>query len=66
MEKVLLAMVGLACLGGSGFVLYKVAPREGRPARAWLEKDGPATAVALGLMMLGTLGIAFLIQAVAG
>jgi hypothetical protein len=66
MEKALLVIVGLSLLGGSGFVLRKLAPRNGELAYAWLENDGAATAVSLGLLLAGTLGIGLLLQALAG
>lgn len=66
MEKVLLLMAGLSCLGSSGFVLFKVAARDGEPVRAWLEKDGAATAVSLAVLTVGSLGIALLFQALLG
>jgi hypothetical protein len=65
METVLMVIVGLSCLVGSGFVLFKVASRDGGPVYAWLEKDGVATAVSLAVMTAASLGIALLIQALA-
>lgn len=66
MEKALLVIVGLSCLLGSGLVLYKVASRDGEPVYPWLEKDGASTAVSLAVMTVGSLGLALLLQALAG
>jgi hypothetical protein len=63
MEKVLLVMVGLSCLLGSGFVLFKIAARDGEPVYPWLERDGAATAITLAVLTVGSLGIALLLQA---
>jgi hypothetical protein len=65
MEKALLVIIGLSCLVGSGLVLFKLAPRDGEPVRAWLESDGTATVVSLALTLVGTLGIGLVIQALA-
>jgi hypothetical protein len=66
MEKILLVVVGLSCLLSSGLVLFKVASRDGEPVYSWLEKDGAAVAVSLAVMTAGSLGLALLIQALAG
>jgi hypothetical protein len=66
MENALLVIVGLSCVVGSGFVVFKLAARDGEPTRAWLENDGAATVVTLALLLVGTLGMGMLIRALAG
>jgi hypothetical protein len=63
MQNAVLIALGVAFLVSSGALLFKLSPRDGEPGPAWMESDGAGTAVALGLMMMGTLGVALLIKA---
>lgn len=65
MENAVLMIVGLSCVAGSALALFKLAPRNGEPGPAWMEREGAATAVSLVLIMMGTLGVGLLIKALA-
>lgn len=60
----ILVLSGLVCLLLSGFMIYKLIPREGRPAPAWMKSDSGETAMALGQFILMVSGLALLAKAV--
>ena len=47
---------GLGCVFLSGFTLYAIVPREGKPSSAWTRTDSRATGMALVLVALFVLG----------
>jgi len=50
--SVILTVTGLACVLLSGFAMYKLSPREGKPPSAWMKTESRATGVALGVFVL--------------
>lgn len=61
---VILLLSGIACLLISGFMMYKLVPREGRAASAWMKSDTGETAMALGQFTLMVAGLALLAKAI--
>jgi hypothetical protein len=63
MQNLAMAIAGLACLMISGFALYKLAPREGKPGIPWMEVEVVGISVSLVLVTLVATGAALLIAA---
>jgi uncharacterized iron-regulated membrane protein len=61
---VVLFLSGIVCLIVSGFMMYKLIPREGRPPPAWMKSETGETAMALGQFILLVVGVALLAKAV--
>jgi hypothetical protein len=59
---VLLAL-GTVCLLASGFLMYRMMPREGEPPFAWMQTESRETAIALTQFILGIAGLAFFAKA---
>ena len=51
-----LIVAGIACIGLSGYALYAVSPKEGKPATFWTKTEARSTALALGLVALFVFG----------
>ena len=65
MQSIFTLVAGLACLVVSTLAFVNLRPRDGQPAIQWMENDGAATAVTLGVMALIVTGIGLIISAVA-
>lgn len=52
--------LGTVCLLVSGFLMYKMMPREGEPPFAWMRTESGETATALSQFILMIAGLAFL------
>ncbi|MEW5863710.1 MAG: hypothetical protein AB1773_08970 [Pseudomonadota bacterium] len=61
---VVLFLSGIVCLIVSGFMMYKLIPREGRPPPAWMKSETGETVMALGQFILLVVGVALLAKAV--
>ena len=61
---VILLLSGIVCLLISGFMMYKLIPREGRAASAGMKTDAGETAMALGQFTLMVAGLALLAKAI--
>lgn len=55
---------GILCLFLSGFVMYKLMPREGRPASSWTKTEFGETGVALGQFILLVAGLALVAKGI--
>lgn len=55
---------GLVCLLVSGFMMYKLVPREGRPTPPWTKTEYGETAMALGQFILLVAGISLLAKGI--
>jgi uncharacterized iron-regulated membrane protein len=60
---IVLFLSGIVCLILSGFMMYRLMPREGRPAPAWMKSENGETAMALGQFILMVAGVALLAKA---
>ena len=49
-------VAGIACIGLSGYTLYAVSPKEGRPATFWTKTETRSTALALVLVTSFVIG----------
>ena len=49
-------VAGIACIGLSGYTLYAVSPREGKPATFWTRTEARSTALALVLVTAFVIG----------
>lgn len=47
---------GAACLFGSGYTLYAVSPKEGRPQSYWTRTEGRSTVLALAIVTVFVVG----------
>lgn len=47
---------GVACLFGSGYTLYAVSPKEGRPASFWTRTETRSTMLALAIVTSFVIG----------
>jgi len=47
---------GVACLFGSGYTLYAVSPKEGRPASFWTQTEARSTMLALAIVTAFVIG----------
>ena len=59
-SSAILVVSGLVCLVISGYGLYRMIPREGRPVAPWMKGESGETAMALGQFTLMVAGIALL------
>lgn len=55
---------GIVCLCVSGFMMYKLVPREGRPPSPWLRTEAGETGLALGQFILMIAGLALLAKGI--
>lgn len=62
--SVVLIACGVVCLCVSGFMMYKLMPREGRPPSAWLQTEFGETSLALGQFILLIAGLALLAKGI--
>lgn len=60
---IILVLGGIVCLILSGFMMYKLMPRDGRPPPAWMKSENGETAMALGQFILMVAGVALLAKA---
>jgi hypothetical protein len=49
-------IAGIACIGLSGYTLYAVSPRDGKPATFWTRTEARSTALALVLVTAFVMG----------
>ena len=61
---VVLVVLGAVCLVVSGFLMYKMIPREGQPPFAWMTTESGETAMALSQFILMVAGLAFFAKAI--
>lgn len=54
---------GAVCLLVSGFLMYKMIPREGQAPFAWMQTESGETAMALSQFILMIAGLAFFAKA---
>lgn len=47
-----LILAGIACIGFSGYALYAVSPKEGKPPTFWTRTEARSTTLALVLVTL--------------
>jgi hypothetical protein len=47
---------GIACIGLSGYTLYAVSPKDGKPATFWTRTEARSTALALFLVTAFVIG----------
>jgi hypothetical protein len=64
LATVVFLVLGAVCLLVSGFLLYKMIPRRGRPPFALMQTESGETAVALGQFILMIAGLAFFAKAI--
>lgn len=62
-STVVLGVLGAGCLLASGFLMYKMIPRQGQPPFAWMSTESGETATALGQFILMIAGLAFFAKA---
>ena len=55
--------LGTVCLLVSGFLMYKMMPRDGEPPFAWMRTESGETAMALSQFILMIAGLAFFAKA---
>ena len=60
----ILVLSGIACLLASGYVLYKLIPRDGQANPSWMKSDSGETTMALGQFILMVAGLALLAKGV--
>ena len=51
-----LIVAGIACIALSGYVLYAVSPREGKPPTFWTRTEARSTTLALVLVTAFVIG----------
>jgi len=51
-----LVVAGIACIGLSGYTLYAVSPKDGKPATFWTRTEARSTALALFLVTAFVIG----------
>ena len=49
-------VAGIACIGLSGYTLYAVSPKEGKPATFWTRTEARSTTLALVLVTAFVIG----------
>ena len=49
-------IAGIACIGLSGYTLYAVSPKEGKPATFWTRTETRSTTLALVLVTAFVMG----------
>jgi hypothetical protein len=62
--SVVLILSGIVCLLVSGFMMYKMIPREGQPAPAFMKTNSGETAMALGQFILMVAGLALVAKGI--
>lgn len=55
---------GVACLFGSGYALYTVSPREGRPQGFWTQTEARSTILALGIVTSFIIGAGLVLKGI--
>ena len=60
---IVLIVVGAICLAISGYLMYRMIPRKGRPAASSMRSDSGETIMALGQFMLMIAGLAMIAKA---
>ena len=56
--------LGAVCLLVSGFLMYKMIPRDGQPRSRWMTTESGETAMALSQFILMIVGLAFFAKAI--
>jgi len=56
LTSAVLILAGIACIGLSGYALYVVSPREGKPATFWTRTETRSTTLALVLVTAFVIG----------
>lgn len=49
-------LAGIACIGLSGYTLYAVSPKDGKPATFWTRTEARSTTLALVLVTAFVMG----------
>ena len=49
-------IAGIACIGLSGYTLYAVSPKEGKPATFWTRTEARSTTLALVIVTAFVIG----------
>lgn len=49
-------IAGIACIGLSGYTLYAVSPKDGRPATFWTRTEARSTTLALVIVTAFVIG----------
>ena len=49
-------IAGIACIGLSGYALYAVSPKEGKPATFWTRTEARSTTLALVIVTAFVIG----------
>jgi len=62
--SVVFVVSGVICLFVSGFMMYKLVPREDRPPSPWMQTEAGETAMALGQFILLIAGLALLAKGI--
>lgn len=63
-STVVFGVLGAVCLLTSGFLMYKMIPRQGQPPFAWMSTESGETATALSQFILMIAGLAFFAKAI--
>ncbi len=61
-----LVIIGIACLALAVFALRGLRPRPGKPEPVWTDTGVKASAVAISLMLLMLVGVAFIVRGLFG
>jgi hypothetical protein len=56
LTSVALILAGIACIGLSGYTLYAVSPKEGKPATFWTRTEARSTTLALVIVTAFVMG----------
>jgi hypothetical protein len=59
-----LVLGGIACLIVSGYMMYRLIPREDRPTPSWMKSDSGETTMALAQFILMVAGLALLAKGI--
>jgi hypothetical protein len=62
--SVILVLSGIACLLASGYMMYRLIPREGQASSSWIKSDSGETTMALGQFILMVAGVALLAKGI--
>lgn len=49
-------VAGIACIGLSGYTLYAVSPKDGKPATFWTRTEARSTTLALAIVTAFVIG----------
>ena len=63
-SSVLYILSGIACLTLSGFAMYALAPRDGKPPSIWTSTETRSTTVTLALLVLVVFGVGLLAKGI--